>query len=110
MTQIVTSLRPTPIKTFEIDVDVTGFLEGTINDWPSHIQDGIYEALEKKAQEEELMLVIVYSACKIDYGDDKTKDRIFLHVIASEVVAADERDVNKQEMQNIIDSMMKGIK
>lgn len=29
-------------------VDIAGFLDGDIADWPSHIQDGIYKAVEQQ--------------------------------------------------------------
>lgn len=77
------------VRTFEIVQYVTGPLEGKLEDWPANIQDAVYAALERKAAEVELPLCIVDSACQIDYGDDASKDRYFLRIIASEIVAVD---------------------
>lgn len=82
----------TGIRTFEMTVSVTVPLEGRIEDWPAKIQDGIYKALEAKSHEAQLPLAIVFSRCAEDH--DVAKDvpgRYYLHVIASEVVMADER-------------------
>lgn len=83
--------QPTRVRTFEIVQYVTSPLEGDINDWPSNIQDAIYAALVKKSEEVELPLVIVASFCDIDYGENKSEDRPYLRIIASEVIAADNR-------------------
>ncbi|RTL04963.1 hypothetical protein EKK58_09150 [Candidatus Dependentiae bacterium] len=91
----------TDIRTFEITNTVTGFLEGTIKDWPAHIQDAIYAALERKAHEVELPLTIVHSRCDIDYGEaeDRSQDKYYIHVIASEIVAKDERFSSEETMK-----------
>ena len=39
------------IRTFDLIVPVSGYLEGTLDDWPAVIQDGVYAALERKAHE-----------------------------------------------------------
>lgn len=84
--------KTTGIRTFEVIVDVSVPLEGTLDDWPPLIQDGIFSALEAKAHEEQLPLLIVASRCDEDHDVPKGQiGRYFLHVIASEVVAADER-------------------
>ena len=41
------------IRTFDLIVPVSGYLEGTLDDWPAVIQDGVYAALERKAHEVE---------------------------------------------------------
>ena len=78
---------PVGIRTFEILAKVTGFMEGGMDDWPSNIQDAVYEALERKAAEVQLPLAIVSSYCDKDI-DDGT---FYVRVIASEIVAADTR-------------------
>lgn len=80
----------TKIKVFDLTVDVSGPLEGKFADWPANIQDGIMQALEAKAHQVGLPLVMVDSACCIDYGETKDKDKFYIHVVASEVVARDD--------------------
>lgn len=80
-------VHPGGIRTFSMIVNVSVHLAGTFEDWPSQIQDGIYAALEKKAHELQLPLVIVYSNAGVDIDNN---DMPFVHVIASEVVVADE--------------------
>lgn len=96
------------IRTFEFTQYVTGFLEGQFEDWPDNIQDIIYEAVERKAQQVELPLTIVHSGCYIDYGEamDRSQDRFYVQVILSEVVVADEREIDKQQIQKAILDMM----
>ena len=96
MTSITDEIfKATGIRTFELLVYVDQGVEGDINDWPANLQDGILKALEKKSTELELPLVILSSTCIIDFGDIEDQDRPYLHIIASEIVMADEREVNK---------------
>lgn len=97
----------TNVRTFEIKVAISGWLEGTIADWPSHIQDGIYQALERKAKEVELPLTIVHSACDIAYDDEGNQTTAFLHVIASEIVARDMRFTDEQAMMKAFDEYLR---
>ena len=84
--------KTTGIRTFEVVVNVSIPLAGTIDDWPASIQDGILGALEAKAQEVQLPLVVVASRCDVDHDVPKGQPgHYYVHVIASEVVAADER-------------------
>jgi len=84
--------KTTSIRTFEIDVPVSAPLEGELTDWPANIQDPIYEAFELLAQKEQLPLAIVHSRCGVDHDvAEGAPGRFFLHVVASEVVMADER-------------------
>lgn len=76
------------IRTFELIVNVSSLLEGTIDDWPSNIQDGIYEAMERKADEVGLPLAIVHSGCEHDIDEG-----YYIRVIISEVVMGDDRVV-----------------
>lgn len=71
------------IRTFELIVNVTGPLEGTLEDWPSHIQDRIYEAMERKAAEVQLPLAVCGSMCGYDVDEGH-----YIRVILSEIVAA----------------------
>ena len=80
----------TRVKVFDLTVDISGPLEGKFNDWPANIQDGIMQAIERKAQEVGLPLVMVDSACSIDYGETKEQDKFYIHVVVSEVVARDD--------------------
>lgn len=80
------------IKTYELTVAVTHFMEGTLDDWPAVIQDGVYAALEALAYKEQIPLAIVASRCDTDPDVDKhLPGHFFIHVVASEVVVADER-------------------
>lgn len=100
-----------PIKTFEIIVYIKGWLEGTLDDWPPKIQDTIYEALERKSKEVELPLVIIHSRCDVDQGEavDGSQDRPYIHIIASEVVAMDNRVIQGQgEMNTLINDIISG--
>lgn len=78
------------IQTFECIVNVSGHLDGGLDDWPSNIQDGVYKALEDTAAREKLPLAVVYSACEYDIDDGH-----YLRIVLSEVVTADERAVTR---------------
>lgn len=77
------------IRTFVLTCDVTHVLEGTLSDWPPNIQDGIMAALEKKAAEIQLPLALIGAECVIDYGETAEKDKPFVRIFASEIVAKD---------------------
>lgn len=96
------------IRTFEMVQYVTGYVEGDFNDWPANIQDKILAALERKSQQVELPLTIVHSSCMVDYGEtlDRSQDHFYLHVIASEIVVADERSVNKMAIERAVADMI----
>lgn len=100
--------KTTYIRTFELVQNVTGFMEGDISNWPNNIQDAIYAALERLAQKVQLPLAIVLSYCDIDYGDTKEQDKPYVHVVASEIVAADSRFYNQgqEEIKRIVSEMM----
>lgn len=103
--------KATGIKTFQMVQYVTGYLEGELGDWPANIQDAVLEALERLAQKVELPLTIIHSRCDIDYADEVGgKDRPFVHIIASEIVAADDRftKVAKDQIKEAIADMMAG--
>jgi hypothetical protein len=90
---------------------VSGPLEGTIEDWPPNIQDAIYKASERMADKVKLPLKIVYSTCGIDYADEEGKaDRFFLHIILSEIIAADDRyfETEAAMMERIVKEMVRG--
>lgn len=71
-----------PIKTYELVVDTSVVLAGTIDDWPAKAQDAVLEALERKSKEVGRPLKIVMSRSGRDDG------KPYIHVIASEIVAA----------------------
>lgn len=86
----------TQIRTFEMTCSVTHYMEGEkVTDFPNNIQDGLYEALERLAQQVQLPLAIVTCICRrdVDIPEDKP-GAFFLHVLASEVVVADARTIN----------------
>jgi len=78
--------KHTGIRTFEMVQYVTAPLEGDMDDWPANIQDVIMAAVEAKAKEVELPLVIVMSRCAEDIDTIDPQQRYFIHVILSEVV------------------------
>lgn len=88
------------IREFEILVYVTGWLEGTLSDWPANVQDVVAEALERKSKEVELPLAIVYSKCDHDpdIEDIAHPRKFWLHIVASEVVVADRRTIDKRRL------------
>ena len=95
------TLQPTGIRTFELIVPITGPLEGEFSDWPSKIQDGIEAALERKAQEVELPLKMVHARCDIDHDaevEGRPHQKFYIHVVASEVVMADERTIDRRRL------------
>jgi hypothetical protein len=66
-----------------------------LNDWPASIQDPIYAALERKAKQVQLPLCIVFSRCEVDPDiPEGRQGHFYVHVIASEVVIADERTLS----------------
>lgn len=69
------------IRTFCLTVNVSGFLEGNLGDWPANIQDKVLEALEAKSEAEELPLAITNAQC--GYDED---EGFYVNVWASEVV------------------------
>ena len=83
------------VRTFEMTVPVSHFIEGPFDDWPPQIQDGILAAMEKKSKEVEAPLAIALARCDIDYDlDEKDVGYFFVHVVLSEVVAAVPADVD----------------
>lgn len=70
------------IRTFELVVTVSGALEGEFKDWPANIQDPIYAAMERKAEEVQLPLELIAS----EAGWDDIGQRHYVRVILSEIV------------------------
>lgn len=97
---VKSGLSSTGIRQFEIVVHVNGWLEGELKDWPANIQDAVYAALEKKAKDVELPLAIVFSKCDHDPTISDTSDprKFWLHIIASEVVMADDRTIDPRRL------------
>lgn len=108
----LTTNQNTKIRTFQIVANVTSFLEGGIDEWPANIQDRILEELERKSKEVELPLVIIHSYCGLDYATNEGEaDKPFIHVIASEIVAADSRFVQvKSEIEDALAKVMADFK
>jgi len=103
--QVVTTPK---IRTWECVVNMTGYLEGGIKDWPSHIQDRIFAALEVLAHQVELPLAIVDSYFDVDYGETPELDQPYIRVIASEIVAKDERFSDVDYMKREFDKLIRG--
>ena len=102
--------QQTGIKTYQLVVSVTSYMEGTLDDWPNNIQDGVLEALEKMAQKAEHPLTVVYSACAQDFGSEDDNPTFHICVIASEIVAADDRifQEEKERIRNLISDIENG--
>ena len=62
---------------------VSGHLDGGLRDWPSHIQDGIDEAVETFAELHKKPMVVVDSWCEYE----GISERYFLKILISEVIA-----------------------
>lgn len=91
-----------------MDVAVSGWMEGEIQDWPANIQDVIYAALENVAHREKLPLVVVHSRCDIDHDlEEGAPGYFYVHVVASEVVVADSRDVKAQLYKELPEDIRK---
>lgn len=87
------------VKTFELTVPISGALDVPFEDWPAEIQDGLYAALERLSHQEQLPLAIVHAQYGRDY--DLSPNQVgyhYLHVIASEVVAADVRNIDPRRI------------
>lgn len=61
----------------ECKVNVTAFMDGTIENWPNNIQDGIYAALEKTSLGRGYKIEVSY--CDQDHDNGGW----FIHVIAT---------------------------
>lgn len=70
------------VRTFDMVQNISGPVEGEINDWPSHMQDTIYFALEQIKKKHQLpsMPLIVMSRCDWDLDQGW-----YVHVIAQHV-------------------------
>jgi len=78
------------VRTFEIAVDVTVPLEGSLGDWPAKVQDAIYEALARKSLEVELPLAITHSHCETNPGEEEGDPDVHSSIVyASEIVMMD---------------------
>jgi len=75
------------VRTFELKIPVTGWLEGEIKDWPANVQDQIYEALERMAKKVQLPLTITKSFCDTLHDINGKVDGQQVVVYASEIVA-----------------------
>lgn len=58
----------------ELKANVSSHLEGTMENWPSNIQDGIYKALEEKGKGYTIQM---------SYCDHTPEDGWFIHVLAT---------------------------
>lgn len=76
------------IRTYEVVQYVSGPLLGSMDDWPARIQDKLFAALEVKSRQEEKPLMVVHSYCEKDIDSTDPKRQWYVHVIASEIVAA----------------------
>lgn len=97
---MVSLLGDSGVRTFEIVQYVTGHMEGELKDWPSNVQDAVMAALEAKSDDVELPLAIVFSKCDHDPElPEGHPQRFWIHIIASEVVMADERTIDPRRLQ-----------
>jgi hypothetical protein len=82
---IIVRLRKT--RVFECVVNVTGYLEGELKDWPANIQDGIYAAMENVLLKHDVKRVVVVSSrC----GRDEPTDPWHLVVVIAETLTGPE--------------------
>lgn len=65
---VVTRIRS---RVFELRVDVTGYLPGELQDWPAHIQDAIYAAMERVIKITKVKkLHVLQSRCGRDVAEE----------------------------------------
>lgn len=85
------------IDTYEAVQWITGPIElgpdATMDDLPPKIQDIVYAALEKLADKEQKPITVVRVMCGREPEPPDPKHEWYLHVIASEIVAADSRKI-----------------
>ena len=83
-------MRDASIRTFELVQYISGYIEGVekMDDLPPQIQDAVMQALEVKSEEVGLPLAVVLVRCDKDLDSEDEQRQFFLHIIASEVVAA----------------------
>lgn len=86
--------KNTGIRTYELTQTINGPLpeNSELKDWPQQMQDEVYKALEKLANQVMHPVTIVASGWGIDYGEarDGSQDRCYVRVTASEIVAKDQ--------------------
>lgn len=82
LTGLPTPATPLKIRQFTLMAQVSGPLQGDINDWPPRIQDGVYKALEEKAKQVERPLTILATWCDTDFDG-----YYFVYAVASEIIA-----------------------
>jgi len=78
----------TGIRTWESITYVSGFLEGSLDDWPAQIQDTVLKAVEKLSHEVQLPLAVTHSYCDKDLDSTDPNKVWFVRIFLSEVVAA----------------------
>lgn len=54
------------VRTWRMVQNVSGPLEGTLNDWPANIQDVIGHAIDKLKEKHKLPLLVTQSECGHD--------------------------------------------
>lgn len=85
------------IDTYEAVQWMTGPIElgpdATLDDLPNKLQDIVYAALERKADEVQKPLMVVRVLCGREPEPVDVHHEWYLHVIASEVIAADSRKI-----------------
>lgn len=88
------------VRTFEIVQYLNAPIEcETMDDLPANLQDAVFAALEAKAAQVELPLKIVLVRCDKDI-DSLDPTRVwFLHIVASEIVAADIRTIDPMRLK-----------
>lgn len=96
------------IRTFEMTVVISGKLDLPYDEWPDVVKDRIEEALELRSQIEKIPLTVVYGEYKEDYDlDEDAPGRHYLHVIASEIVMADERTIDPRRIMSEVPDEIK---
>lgn len=67
----------------ECKADVTAHMEGTIENWPANIQDGIYAALARTSLGSKYEIKISYCDRNWDKDQPDGSPQYFVHVIAT---------------------------
>lgn len=84
----------TQLAVFDLVVPISGPMDVPFEDWPAALTDPICKALEVKSAEIEKPLAIVYAEYKTNVDVPmEAPGYHYVHVIASEVIVADERNL-----------------
>ena len=92
------TLTTTP-RIFEMVMPITGVLDVPMDDWPAVITDKIALEMERISDRERMPVCVILAEYRVD--PDKAEfeqGHHYLYVVISEVVMADDRQVDKERV------------